>query len=44
MIKLLKALLKTMVKVPKENPWNINIFKERETALKWLEDMQRLSQ
>ena len=41
--KISEDIIKTVIKVPKEIPWNIKIFKEREAALKWLEDMQRLS-
>ena len=41
--KISKDIINTVIKVPKEIPWNIKIFKEREAALKWLEDMQRLS-
>ena len=41
--KISKDIIKSVIKVPKEIPWNIKIFKEREAALKWLEDMQRLS-
>ncbi len=41
--KISKDIINTVIKVPKEIPWNIKIFKEREAALKWLEDIQRLS-
>ncbi len=41
--KITENVMKTIITVPKEIPWNIKIFKEREAALKWLVDMQRLS-
>ena len=35
-----KNIIKTVIKVPKEIPWKIKIFKNRQVALKWLLKIQ----
>ena len=39
--KLTEDIFKTIIKVPKEIPWKIMIFSEREAALKWLMNEQQ---
>jgi len=39
--KITENVIKTVIKVPKEIPWKIMIFSERESALKWLMNEQQ---